>query len=41
MAKSAGIKGIVRLTVTISKDGKVQETQLVNGHPLLVMCRAK
>jgi len=36
LAKQARIQGVVRFTVTIGKDGTVQEVQLVSGHPLLV-----
>ena len=36
LAKEARIQGLVRFTVTIGKDGKVQDVQLVSGHPLLV-----
>jgi len=35
-AKQARIQGVVRFTVTIAKDGTVQDIQLVSGHPLLV-----
>jgi TonB family protein len=35
-AKQARIQGTVRLQVVISKEGKVQDVQLVSGHPLLV-----
>ena len=36
LAKQARIQGVVRFTVTISKDGKVEDIQLISGHPLLV-----
>jgi protein TonB len=36
LAKQARIQGVVRFTVTIGKDGAVQDVQLVSGHPLLV-----
>jgi TonB family protein len=36
LAKQARIQGVVRFTVTIGKDGTVQDVQLVSGHPLLV-----
>jgi TonB family protein len=35
-ARQAGVTGEVRMTVTISRDGTVQNIQLVSGHPLLV-----
>jgi len=36
MAKQARIQGVVRLNVTISKEGTVQDIQVASGHPLLV-----
>jgi TonB family protein len=36
LARQARIRGVVRFTVTIGKDGRVSNMQLVNGHPLLV-----
>ncbi len=36
LAKQARIQGVVRFTVTIGKDGTVQDIQLISGHPLLV-----
>jgi TonB family protein len=36
LAKQSRIQGVVRFTVTIGKDGAVQDVQLVSGHPLLV-----
>jgi protein TonB len=36
LAKQARIQGVVRFTVTIGKDGTVQDVQLISGHPLLV-----
>jgi TonB family protein len=36
LAKEARIQGVVRFTVTIGKDGTVQDVQLISGHPLLV-----
>jgi len=35
LAKEARIQGLVRLTVIIGRDGKVQSMSLVSGHPLL------
>ncbi len=35
-AKSARIQGTVEFTAVISKDGRVEQLQLVSGHPLLV-----
>lgn len=35
-ARNAGITGEVRMTAIISKDGTVQNIQLISGHPLLV-----
>jgi TonB family protein len=35
-AKQARIQGTVRFTAVIGKDGRVQDLQLVSGHPLLV-----
>jgi len=36
LAKQARIQGTVRFTALIGKDGRVQNLQLVSGHPLLV-----
>lgn len=35
LAKAARIQGTVRMNVLISKDGAVQDVELVSGHPLL------
>jgi TonB family protein len=34
-ARDAGIEGTVELSITISKDGTMQNTSVVDGHPLL------
>jgi periplasmic protein TonB len=36
LAKSARVQGTVEFTATISKDGKIENLQLIRGHPLLV-----
>jgi protein TonB len=36
LAKSARVQGRVEFTATISKDGTIENLQLVRGHPLLV-----
>jgi protein TonB len=36
LAKSARVQGAVEFTATISKDGKIENLQLIHGHPLLV-----
>jgi TonB family protein len=36
LAKQARIRGTVQFTAIIGKDGRVQDLQLVSGHPLLV-----
>jgi protein TonB len=36
LAKSARVQGTVEFTAVISKDGTIQNLQLVRGHPLLV-----
>ena len=36
LAKSARVQGTVKFTATISKDGNIENLQLVSGHPLLV-----
>jgi protein TonB len=36
LAKQARVQGTVRFTAVISKDGTIQQLQLVSGHPLLV-----
>ena len=35
LAKQARIQGTVRLNAIISRDGTIQNLQLVSGHPLL------
>lgn len=35
LARQARISGVVRLIGTISKDGKIENLQVVSGHPLL------
>jgi len=36
LAKQARISGTVRLHAIISKDGSIQQLEMVSGHPLLV-----
>ncbi len=36
LAKSARVQGSVEFTATISKEGEIENLQLVRGHPLLV-----
>jgi protein TonB len=36
LAKSARVQGTVEFTASISKDGKIENLQLIHGHPLLV-----
>jgi periplasmic protein TonB len=36
LAKSARVQGSVEFTATISKEGEIENLQLVHGHPLLV-----
>ena len=36
LAKHAGIRGVVRFSVIIGKDGVVHNVSLISGHPLLV-----
>ncbi len=36
LAKQARVQGTVKFTAIISKDGTIQQLQLVSGHPLLV-----
>jgi protein TonB len=36
LAKSARVQGRVEFTATISKEGNIENLQLVSGHPLLV-----
>jgi len=36
LAKSARVQGAVEFTATISKDGRIENLQLIRGHPLLV-----
>lgn len=36
MAKAAKIQGVVRLNVTVGRDGTVQHIEAISGHPLLV-----
>lgn len=35
LARSARISGVVHLIGTIGKDGRIQNLQLVSGHPML------
>jgi hypothetical protein len=39
LAKFARVQGVVEFTATISKEGKIENLQLVRGHPLLVNCQ--
>jgi protein TonB len=34
-SKAAGIQGVVHLSVTITKEGKVDQVQIVDGDPIL------
>ncbi len=36
LAKASRISGTVEFTATISKDGSIENLQLVRGHPLLI-----
>jgi protein TonB len=36
LAKQARIQGVVRFNAIISRDGTIQNLQMVSGHPLLV-----
>jgi protein TonB len=36
LAKSARVQGTVEFTAVISKEGNIENLQLVRGHPLLV-----
>ena len=36
LAAQARIQGIVRLEVTVGKDGQVRDARVIRGHPLLV-----
>ena len=36
LAKSARVQGTVEFTATISKEGNIENLQLIRGHPLLV-----
>jgi protein TonB len=36
LARSARVQGVVEFTAVISKDGNIENLQLVRGHPLLV-----
>jgi TonB family protein len=36
LAKQARIQGVVRFQVVIGRDGRIQEIQLLTGHPLLI-----
>jgi protein TonB len=36
LARQARIQGTVRFTAVIGKDGKIQNLQMISGHPLLV-----
>jgi TonB family protein len=40
-ARSAGIRGDVRFTAVIGRDGSIQTLELVSGHPLLVPAAQK
>lgn len=36
LARQARIQGTVKLTAIIAKDGRIQELQVISGHPLLI-----
>jgi len=36
IAKSLGLKGVVKVQVVIAPDGTVRETKVIGGHPMLV-----
>lgn len=36
LAKSARIQGTVQLSAVIGKDGRIQELNVINGHPMLI-----
>ena len=36
LARSARVQGVVEFTAVISKEGNIENLQLVRGHPLLV-----
>jgi len=36
LARQARVQGIVVLRAVISRDGKIENLQIINGHPLLV-----
>ena len=36
LARQARVQGIVVLRATISRDGKIENLQIISGHPLLV-----
>jgi protein TonB len=36
LARQARIQGVVRFTAIIGKDGRIENLQLISGHPLLV-----
>jgi len=36
LARQARVQGSVQLTATIGRDGRVQQVQVMSGHPLLV-----
>ena len=36
MAKRIGLIGVVKVQVVIGQDGKIKETKVTGGHPLLV-----
>jgi protein TonB len=36
LAKATRVQGMVEFTALISKDGRIENLQLVHGHPLLV-----
>ena len=35
-ARESGIRGVVRFTITVSPEGRVEEARPYSGHPLLV-----
>ena len=36
VAKSIGLKGIVKVQVVIGTDGTIKDTKIIGGHPMLV-----
>jgi len=36
MAKTLGLKGVVKVEVVIGTDGTIKETKVIGGHPILV-----